>query len=123
MPPANRSRRRNVHIYDFTDSNSLDSSLEPKVLLGGLILTDGITNANLYSMLDVFIFCEESLFRDLEKPFFLGDEGPFFLEDEEPFSLLNEEGTRVEKDDHPLQPGNYYIVSISRFLHHPFMIK
>jgi hypothetical protein len=33
---------------------------------------------------------------------FLGDEGPFFLEDEEPFSLLNEEGTRVEKDDHPL---------------------
>jgi hypothetical protein len=115
MPPANRSGGRNVHIYDFDDSNDLDFSLEPKVVLGGLILTDGITNANLYSMLDMFISCEERLFRNPEETFFLGDEGPFFLEDEDPFSLLDEEGTRIEKDNHPLRPGNYYIVSISKF--------
>jgi hypothetical protein len=112
MPPSDRSGGRNVHIYDFDDSNDLDFSLESKVVLGGLILSNGITNANLYSMLDMFIFYEE--------PFFLGDEGPFFLEDEDPFSLLDKEGTKIEKNNHPLRPGNYYIVAIRRFLHQPF---
>src|SRR4051794_20431861 len=93
-----RSGGRNVHIYDAEN---------PTVVLGGLILSNGVTNANLYSMLDMFITYEE----------------PFFEEDEEPFILLDENNTRIEKNNHPLQPGNYYIFSISRFSHHPFMIK
>ncbi|KIX02014.1 uncharacterized protein Z518_07953 [Rhinocladiella mackenziei CBS 650.93] len=30
---------------------------------------------------------------------------------ESPFFVQDEEGTEIEKDDHPLQPGKYYIVS------------
>jgi hypothetical protein len=98
MPPADRSGGRNVHIYDAKN---------PTVVLGGLILSNGVTNANLYSMLDIFIVYEE----------------PFPLDDEELFFLQDEKGTRIEKKDHPLQPGKYYLVSISRFLPHSFMIK
>jgi hypothetical protein len=98
IPPINRSGGRNVHIYDAEN---------PTVLLGGLILSNGVTNANLYSMLDMFITYEE----------------PFFLEDEEPFLLLDGNSTRIEKNNHPLQPGNYYVFSISGFLHHSFIIK
>jgi hypothetical protein len=98
MPPIDRSGGRNVRIYDAEN---------PTVVLGGLILSNGVTNANLYSMLDMFITYKE----------------PFFLKDEEPFLLQDEQGTRIEKNNRPLQPGNYYIISISRFLHHPFMIK
>jgi hypothetical protein len=96
--PIDRSGGRDVHIYD---------SENPTVVLGGLILSNGITNANLYSMLDIFIVIEE----------------PFSLGDEESFLLQDEEGVRIEKNNHPLQPGKYYIVSISRVLPHPFMIK
>ena len=94
-PPTNRSGGRNVHIYD---------SENPAIVLGGLILNDGVTNANLYSMLDIFIVYEE----------------PFSAENEEPFLLQNEKGIRVENNNHPLQPGKYYIISISRVLYHPF---
>ena len=98
MPPIDRSGGRNVYIYDAEN---------PTVVLGGLILSNGVTNANLYSMLDIFIVYEES----------------FSPEDEEPFLLQDEEGTRIEKNNDQLQPGKYYIISISRFLHHPFIIK
>ena len=97
MAPSDRSGGRNVHIYDAEN---------PTVVLGGLILSNGVTNANLYFMLDIFIVYEES----------------FSFEDEELFLLQDEKGTRIEKNNHPLQPGKYYIVSISRFLYHPFMI-
>src|SRR5207248_8104180 len=89
MLRMNRSEGRDVHIYDAND---------PTTALGGLILTNGVTNANLYSMLDMFIVYEE----------------PSFPEDEEPFLLQDEEGTRIEKNNHPLQAGKYYIISISR---------
>jgi len=92
MPPLNRSRRRNVHIYDFE---------KPTVVLGGLILSNGVTNANFYSMLNMFILHEES----------------FSPENEEPFLLLDERNARIDNDNCQLQPGKYYIVSISRFLH------
>ncbi|KAF8533552.1 HNH endonuclease-domain-containing protein [Trichophaea hybrida] len=78
MSVANRSAGRDVHIYSANDSATV---------LGGLILTNGVTNANFHSMVDIiFIFCQD---------YFLRDEG----------------GTTVQKDDHPLQPGNYYIVT------------
>ena len=92
MPPINRSGGRNVHIYDANN---------PTVELGGLILSNGVTNANFYSMVEILIIFTSS----------------FFLQDET--------GTRIQKNDHPLQPGKYYIVSIGKFLqtNHPFMVK
>jgi hypothetical protein len=91
VPRANRSAGRNVHIYDANDSTAV---------LGGLILANGVTNANFYSMVEIlFIFT-----------------GIFFLQDEN--------GIRLERDGHPLQPGKYYIISSGEFLYnHPFMIK
>jgi hypothetical protein len=90
MPPIDRSGGRNVHIYNAKN---------PTVVLGGLILSNGVTNANLYSMLDMFITCEE----------------PSLVNDNEPFFLRDGNGNRIEKNDHPLQPGNYFVASISRF--------
>jgi hypothetical protein len=87
MPPADRSRGRNVHIYDFEN---------PTVLLGGLVLSNGVTNANLYSMLKMFIQYKE----------------PAPPEDDEPFLLLDENGNRIENNGGPFQPGKYYVVSI-----------
>jgi hypothetical protein len=70
-------------------------------VLGGLILSSGITNANFYSMVEILIIFTST----------------FFLQDET--------GTRIQKNNHPLQPGKYYIISIGKFLHinHPFMVK
>jgi hypothetical protein len=82
MPPINRSRGRNVHIYDV---NKRD------VVLGGLILFGGVTNANLYFMVEIFII-------------FMG---PFFIQDET--------GTRIRENDCPLLPGNYYVVATGKF--------
>ncbi|KAF1815295.1 hypothetical protein P152DRAFT_455016 [Eremomyces bilateralis CBS 781.70] len=78
IPPLNRSFGRDIHIYDAND---------PNAVLGGLVLTAGVTNANFYSMIEIlFIFAS-------------------------PFYLRDEDKTKIEKDDHPLKPGKYYIVS------------
>ena len=53
MPASNRSVGRNVHIYDAND---------PATVLGGLILTDGGTNANFYSMVDIVCFFDSQYF-------------------------------------------------------------
>ena len=74
--PSDRSAGRDVHFYDVKD---------PTKPLGGLILTNGITNQNFYSMLEILLICQE------------------------PLSLRDEAGIPIEKDDHPLQPGRYYI--------------
>ena len=75
---ASRSAGRNVHIYSAND---------PTTVLGGLVLTNGVTNANFYSMVEIiFIFGSD---------YFLRDEG----------------GVAVERNDRPLQPGNYYILT------------
>lgn len=81
-----RSLGRDVHIYNFND---------PATELGGLVLTNGITNANFYSMVEtVCIF---------DRGYFIRDEG----------------GTTIQRDDHPLQPGNYYLLTNGKppFLH------
>jgi hypothetical protein len=92
MPPINRSGGRNVHIYDTNN---------PTVVLGGLILSNGVTNTNFYSMVEILIIFTST----------------FFLQDET--------GTRIQKNNYPLQPGKYYIISTGKFLYinHPFTVK
>src|SRR3954471_9674835 len=53
IPPANRSARRNVNIYD--DKNRT-------TVLGGLVLNPGVTNANLYGMIRIFVEFERRTF-------------------------------------------------------------
>lgn len=79
-----RSLGRNVHIYDAND---------PAAELGGLILTNGVTNANFYSMVEIICIFD----RDYD--YLIRDEG----------------GTTIERDDHLLQPGNYYILTNGKF--------
>ncbi|KAI9858594.1 MAG: hypothetical protein M1813_007399 [Trichoglossum hirsutum] len=56
MSAANRSAGRDVHIYDAKD---------PNTALGGLVLTNGITNVNFYSIVEIFcIFDSNYLLRD-----------------------------------------------------------
>ncbi|MCJ1243591.1 hypothetical protein MMC30_000788 [Trapelia coarctata] len=76
--PINRSRGRTVHIYDAKD---------PDTALGGLILTNGVTNANFYSMIKIFCIFDSN--------YFLRDEG----------------GTTIQRDDSSLHPGRYYILT------------
>ena len=78
-----RSLDRDVFIYDAKN---------PDEVLGGLILTNGVTNANLYSMVEILII-------------FSGG-----------FSLLDDSGTKINRDDNPLQPGNYFIDADGRLL-------
>src|SRR5277367_4115178 len=91
MPPIDRSAGRNVHIYNNNDRATV---------LGGLILNPGVTNANFYAMIRIFVEFERRT-----------------------FSLRNQSGIEIQKDHQPLQPGNYYIVTSGKFLYHPFTIK
>ncbi|KAF4627998.1 hypothetical protein G7Y89_g10152 [Cudoniella acicularis] len=82
MAPGDRSGGRDIHIYDIKD---------PSTVLGGLILTNGVTNANFYSMVKIiFLFTSN-------------------------FELQDKGNTKIEKDDDPLQPGNYYIYTTGPF--------
>ena len=66
---------RDVHIYDANDTNEV---------LGGLILTHGVTNANFYSMVEVFVVnCK--------------------------FVLRYEDGMVVMRDEQALRRGKYYL--------------
>lgn len=78
-----RSSGRDVHIYDAKDRSRL---------LGGLILNNGVTKLNFYSMVEVWIFFESS------------------------FVIENEAGMALEKTEEPLIRGNYYIVGRLRAL-------
>jgi hypothetical protein len=46
MAPGDRSKGRDVYIYD---------TKERTTVIGGLILTNGITNANFYSMVEMIV--------------------------------------------------------------------
>jgi len=76
MPAGVRALGRDVFIYDVKD---------PDKVLGGLVLTNGVTNANFYSMIEIMIIFSSG------------------------FSLLDGGGTKINRDDRPLQPGNYFI--------------
>ena len=67
---------RNVYIYSARDTNTV---------LGGLITTDGMTNANFYSIVEiVFIFDDD-------------------------YTLSSKSGPTVQRDGHSLQAGTYFI--------------
>ena len=83
MPPYDRSAGRDVHIFDAKDRSTS---------IGGLVLTNGVTNANLYNMIRIFVFFSSE------------------------YILRNERDITIEKDDSPLLPGNYYIDSPRTFL-------
>ena len=69
-------------------------------VLGGLFVDKGTTNANFYSMVEILVIFSGT--------FFLRDEGD----------------TQIEKDNHLLQPGKYYIVATGRFLYnYPFIVR
>lgn len=89
MAPRDRSRGRDVYIYDAKD---------PNTVLGGLILTNGVTNTNLYSMVEILVL---------------------FMSD---FELQNEGDTKIERNDDPLQPGRYYINAAGKFLYHYIVV-
>ena len=73
---SSRALGRNVHIYSAKDTNTV---------LGGLFATNGITNANFYSIVEiVFIFDND-------------------------YTLSSESGVTVQRDDHPLQAGKYFV--------------
>ena len=83
MPPLDRSPWRNAYVY-AADNRS--------TVLGGLWVAEGVTNANLYSMVQVFC-----LFTDT-------------------FDLHDSCEQLVERDGQQLRPGDYYIVTAGRFL-------
>ncbi|KAI9845860.1 MAG: hypothetical protein M1830_007483, partial [Pleopsidium flavum] len=78
MPAVNRSAGRNVHLYKANDLTEVR---------GGLVLTNGITNTNFYSMVEILFFFTST----------------FFLQDER--------NAPIPRDSNPLQPGNYYIIT------------
>ena len=80
---ANRSAGRDVHIYDAND---------PNTVLGGLILTNGVTNANFYLMVEVFLFIDRE------------------------YVLRHEDGTELQRNDQSLRRGSYFIVTNGRYL-------
>ena len=95
MPPANRSAGRDVHVYNNNERTTV---------LGGLILSPGVTNANLYAMIRIFVEFEPRNFSRT-------------------FSLRNQSRNTIQEDQQPLQSGKYYIITSGKFLHHPFIIK
>ena len=78
IPANTRTAGRDVFFYDLRN---------PSVCLGGLILADGVTNANFHSMVEIA------------------------LDISEPYSLRNEDGDRVHRDARPLLRGKYYVVT------------
>jgi hypothetical protein len=87
MSPRDRLLGRDVHIYDTNDRITA---------LGGLILTNGVTNTNFYSMVEILILFTST------------------------FELQNEDGTKIQKNDDPLQPGNYYVHAAGKYSQPPY---
>jgi hypothetical protein len=89
IPGSDRSKHRNVHIFNASDRNTT---------IGGLILTtkndetNCVTNANFYNMIEIIAIITSA------------------------FTLQNESNVIIEKDNSPLQPGKYYIYTSGKFL-------
>lgn len=81
-PPPNRSAYRNLFIY---------TSHNRGTVLGGLWVAEGITNTNLYSMVE--ILCDFT----------------------EAFDLQDDSQRLIQRDKQLLKPGNYYIATTGRF--------
>ncbi len=74
---ADRSVGRNVHLYDVEDRETV---------LGGLLLTNGVTKSNFYSMVEILLLFQSS------------------------FSIEHETSATLERNEEPLRSGNYYVV-------------
>lgn len=60
---------------------------DPNTILGGLRLTSGVTNANFHAMIE--ILCIFEMF----------------------YNLQSEDEMVIQRDEHPLRPGKYFIVT------------
>jgi len=78
VPSSERSAYRNLFIYDSDNRDTV---------LGGLFISPGMTNINLYSWVE--IIC---IFRA-------------------PFTIQYDNQQPVPADENALTPGNYYIVT------------
>ena len=79
MPPTGaRALPRTVFLYDLRD---------PSTLLGGLVLTHGVTNANFYLMVDILL---------VSSTYFLRKDG---------------KSEKLPRDNNALLPGIYFIVA------------
>jgi hypothetical protein len=68
MPPLNRSRFRDVHIFDASNRD---------ISIGGLILTAGVTNKNLHAMMNIFlIFSGKYILRNESDIIIAEDDSP-----------------------------------------------
>lgn len=65
---------------------------DTETVLGGMFLTAGVTNSNFYAMAGVLFIFSSSFFLRIEN------------------------GTKIERDEQPLLPGKYFIVSDSQFM-------
>ncbi|PUU84244.1 hypothetical protein B9Z19DRAFT_1060352 [Tuber borchii] len=75
-----RAIGRNVYIFDPRD---------PGTILGGLMVTNGMTNTNFYSMVEIiFIFTTDYTLHRGQKS-----------------------GPTIKRDDNPLQEGSYFVVT------------
>ncbi|RFU36324.1 hypothetical protein B7463_g115, partial [Scytalidium lignicola] len=91
MPgPEGRRRGRNVFFYDFRDLNKE---------LGGLILTNGITNANFHSMIEIVLTVTDG---NASQPRALLPNDYF---------LRTENGDTLRKNNRRLLPGRYFVVA------------
>jgi len=90
--PKDRSLGHNVHIYSTKDTSTI---------VGGLVTTDGMTNANFYSMLEITYILDKD------------------------YTLRYEGGTIVQRDDNPLQPGKYFISTAGSLManNEPWLIR
>jgi hypothetical protein len=84
MAPRDRLRGRTVHIYDAKN---------PATIIGGLIVTNGVTNTSLYLMIEILVLFTST------------------------FELYDENEAKIQRNDEPLQPGKYYIHAIGKFLY------
>ncbi|KAL9125819.1 MAG: hypothetical protein Q9217_005027, partial [Psora testacea] len=87
---ANRSVGRNVHLYDAIDRVTL---------LGGLLLTNGVTKSNFYSMVEILLLSQTS------------------------FSLEDNTSATLERNDDPLPRGNYYVVGSFTVSNEPVLTR
>ena len=90
--PKDRSLGRNVHIYSAGDTSTV---------IGGLVVTDGMTNSNFYSMLEITYILNRG------------------------YRLRYEGGTIVNRDDNPLQPGKYFISTADSLMtnNEPWLVR
>jgi len=72
-------------IREFARNIHIDSSNNHDIIFGGLVCTEGMTNSNFYSMVEMM------------------------FEFDSPFGLVNQGGETIPRDDQCLEPGNYAI--------------